>query len=95
MGGTLQRMNDGRTDSTTNTYQYSRLSDFLANVPSQVQVNFPLQPFELHMYQIGGYFQDDYHILPNLTLNLGLRYDYWTVPKEANRVFNRDGSPLG
>lgn len=95
-GGILQRMNDGRIDSTTNSFQYSSLSDFRANIPSQIQINFPLLPFQLHMYQTGGYFQDDYHVRRNLTLNLGFRYDYWTVPKEAgNRVFNRDSSPLG
>jgi hypothetical protein len=96
LGGILQQMNDGRTDATTNSYSYSSATDFLANIPSQIQINFPLLPFELHMYQAGAYVQDDYRILPNLTLNIGLRYDYWTVPKEENNhTFNRDGSPLG
>jgi carboxypeptidase family protein/TonB-dependent receptor-like protein len=33
---------------------------------------------------IGAYLQDDWRILPNLTLNLGVRYDMSTVIKEVN-----------
>ncbi|MGH9470974.1 MAG: TonB-dependent receptor domain-containing protein, partial [Terriglobia bacterium] len=92
----LQRNVTGRIDDTTTTFSYSSLSDFLANIPSQIQINFPLSQFQLHMFQFGGYAQDAYRMTSNFTLNLGMRYDYWTVPKERDgRIFTRGASPLG
>ncbi len=95
-GGIVQRLNDGRIDDTTTTFSYSNTADFLNNIPSQVQVNFPLSLYQLHMYQFGGFVQDSFRVTKSLTINMGLRYDYWTVPKERDgRLFNRDDGPLG
>jgi hypothetical protein len=79
---------------------YSNLNQFLANTPSSFQLelhSLPAgQPYFIHVTdQIGEYFQDDVRISSSLTLNLGVRYDIWTVPGESgvNRVFNRDIDP--
>ena len=34
----------------------------------------------------GAYFQDNWQVRPSLTLNLGLRYEFTTVPKEDNNL---------
>jgi len=94
IGGILQRLNDGRIDLNTATVNYSSLSDFQNNIPNQVVITFDKPEFELYTYQFGGYFQDDFRVSSALTLNLGLRYDYFTVPKEASGlVFNRGIDP--
>ena len=42
-----------------------------------------LAPYGQRMSVFGLYFQDDYRIRPNLTINMGLRYEPTTVPYEV------------
>ena len=45
-------------------------------------------------WEMGGYLQDDYRVSKDLTLNIGFRYDYYTVPQEIQgRVYNRGIDP--
>ena len=46
----------------------------------------------LRQWLYGMYFQDDWRVTPRLTLNLGLRYEFTTVPTEAfGRLANLRG----
>ena len=36
--------------------------------------------------EIDGYFQDSWRVKPNLSLNLGVRYEYSSTPRELNRL---------
>jgi hypothetical protein len=93
-GGIVQRLNSSRLDLNTANFSYSTLPDFLANVPSSVSITFDVPTSILHTYQFGAYLQDDYRLAPNFTLNLGVRYDVFTVPKERDgRIFNRGIDP--
>jgi hypothetical protein len=95
-GGIFKRQKAARIDDNTNGFTYANLSDFLANIPNQIQVNFPVPLYRLFTNQFGGFVQDDFRIRPNLTINAGIRYDYFSVPQEGNgRVFNRAQTALG
>jgi hypothetical protein len=77
---------------------FNNRADLLANIPNSIGPTFGNGDFEAKMYQIGGFAQTDWRFRPNLTLNLGIRYDLFThlVPEAKpsaplSGVYNPDG----
>jgi len=64
------------------------LTDFLNNAPHQLNALAPGGSTEVRFREnlFAGYFQDDWQITKRLVLNLGLRYEATTRPKDANTV---------
>lgn len=45
----------------------------------------------LHSYAAAGFLQDSWRVHPRVTVNLGLRYEFFSVPRERdNRLWNFD-----
>ncbi len=67
------------------------LADFLLGQPQETKIQAGLFKTYLRANVIDGYAQDDYRVKPGLTLNYGLRYEYFGPYFEKNnRLVNLD-----
>ena len=87
-GGTVERMllNIRALSDPNGIFKFSGLQAFYQNQPGRFQggIASSLSPRNLRQTLFGVYVQDDWRWKPNLTLNLGLRYEMTSVPTETN-----------
>ncbi len=73
----------------------SPLEDFFAGLPFKSSVEVGNPTLHLHNWAYAGFFQDDYRATKNLTLNFGVRYEYSSVPQEANNLLGNFDPNVG
>jgi hypothetical protein len=68
-------------------YEFRDLENFLRGIPRRFEVMLPGGDDpgrDLRQHLVGVYFQDNWRPRSTLTFNLGLRYEFASVPREVN-----------
>ncbi len=73
----------------------SPLEDFFGGAPFKSTVEVGNPTLQLHNWAYGVFFQDDWRATKNLTINFGVRYEFSTVPQEANNLLGNFDPGVG
>ena len=87
-GANVERIQENflGADTPGGNFVFNTLADFVTNRPLSFSNDVPgtETPRHVRMSIAAGYFQDDIHLRPNLTFNVGLRYEFAEVPYEID-----------
>jgi len=77
-GGDFHRLTGTRNNPEVPSFFYSGLDALLNNTPSTVSATLGNGDFTMRTFEFGFFFQDDWRATSKLTLNLGIRYDFYS-----------------
>lgn len=75
------------TYNFTGTFSGSDMGDFLLGLPFTTVIGTSRPPVYARGADWGAFVQDDWKVSPKLTLSLGVRFQHYGAPTEANGLF--------
>src|SRR5580692_3811825 len=82
-GGEVHRQNTDNFSATPGTFSFPSVTAFLADTPSSFSSNTGNRSNRTYEDTFGLFVTDSWKIKPTLTATIGLRYDYFGSPTEA------------
>lgn len=77
-GANYNYLTGTRNNPENPSFFYQTLDSMLRNAPSTATMTFGNGDFSMRTFGFGAFFQDDFRVSRKLTLNLGLRYDFFS-----------------
>jgi len=86
-GGEYRQFLNNNFRVGTGTFNFPTVADFLADAANSFSITLGNQSSSIAEGALGFFVQDNYRIRPNLTFELGLRYDWNMTPSERYNRF--------
>ncbi|HET8546894.1 MAG TPA: TonB-dependent receptor [Bryobacteraceae bacterium] len=94
-GGIYMEPHVRRDNEEAPRLTYSTVQDLYDNIPNAGRVTVGVSLYDMKTVTLGFFVQDDFRASQRLVVNMGIRYDYFSPPRERdNRLFNRE-QPFG
>jgi outer membrane receptor protein involved in Fe transport len=74
------KVDNGSAFNSKGTFGFNNLEAYMNNIAATYNQALQTASFETNQWQNYFYVQDDFRVTPDLTLNLGVRYELSTVP---------------
>jgi outer membrane receptor protein involved in Fe transport len=87
LGGEFRRQNSDNFSYTPGTFSFASINAFLADQATGFSANVSDRSNRTYGNSLGAFITDTWKVNPALTLSLGLRYDWYGTPTEAESRF--------
>lgn len=87
LGGEVRRQNSDNFSATPGTYTFASVAAFLADQATGFTSNTGNRSNRTYANAVSGFVSDAWKVAPSLTVTLGLRYDWFGTPTEAENRF--------
>ncbi len=86
-GGEFRRVNSDNFSSTPGSFNFASVAAFLADQANGFTANTSNRSNRTYDNALGVFVTDSWKVKPALTVQLGLRYDWYATPTEAENRF--------